>query len=85
MHRGVPGHRLCILVVGVAGSRFRQLRSLLDKPLQTTPINGQHLVFARFDVPGRDHIDTPLAVGGRDVVVLGDILGHMVELPAMGV
>ncbi len=44
-----------------------------------------HMVFACFDIPGGDHLDQLGAVPFGDVVVLGKILGHMVELPAFGI
>ena len=83
--RGVPRHRLRVREVGVAGTVFRKLRALLGKALQTTPVDRQDLVLARLHVPGRDHVDQLLAIGSLDVVVLGGVLGHVVELPPMGV
>ena len=60
-------------------------RFLGDHPGQAAAVDRHHLVLAGLHVPGADHRDQPVTVLGGDVVVLGEVGGDVVELPALGV
>jgi hypothetical protein len=71
--------------VGAAVAGQRDERLLGDQPGQAAAVDRHHAVLAGLHVPRPDHRDQPVAVAGGHVVVLGEILRHVVELPAVGV
>ena len=71
--------------VGVAVTGQRDERLLGYHPGQAAAVDRHHVVLAGLYVPRPDHRDQPVAVAVGYVVVLGEILRHVVELPAVGV
>ena len=83
-----PGEERNRLRVGVEHERVprRGDQRFLDRhPRDAAGVDGHHVVFAGLDIPGRDQRDQPVAVLGGEVVVLGGVLGDVVELPALRV
>ena len=72
-------------IVGVAVAAHGYRRAFIHNPLRTAPIDRQYVVLARLDVPLGDHLDQLGAVLGGEVVILGKILVHVVQLPVVGV
>ena len=69
----------------IARPRLGELRALGHQPGHDAAVDGEHVVAARLDVPLGDQLDDLAAVLGRDVVVLREVLGRVVKLPAFGV
>ena len=69
--------------VTVAGPGHERLFG--DHAGEAAAVDRHHVVLAGLHVPRPDHRDQPVAVIGGHVVVLGEVLRHMVKLPARGV
>ena len=81
----VERHGLGAWVEGVAGAVGGDLRALFGKALRAAPVDRHHIVLAGLHIPHADHLDQLGAIFGRHVVVFGEILLHVVQLPAVGV
>jgi hypothetical protein len=52
---------------------------------QAAAVDRHHVVLSGLDVPAADHLDQLLAILGSHVTGLGEVLGDVIELPAIGV
>lgn len=82
---GEERDRLRVRVIDERVPRRGDHRLLAHEPCKPAAVDGHHVVLAGLDIPGRDQRDQPVAVLGRQVVVLGGVLGDVVELPAFRV
>ena len=82
---GEERDRLRVRVVDERVPRRGDQRFLDRHARDAAAVDGHHVVLAGLDVPGRDQRDQPVAVLGGEVVVLGGVLGDVVELPALRV
>ncbi len=70
-------------VVGVARAIDGDLRARLGNPRHAATVDRQDVVLASLDVPVGDHLDQLRTVLGGEVVILGEVLGDVVQLPAL--
>lgn len=85
LHRHVIGYGRGIGIIDVALPAPGELGTFLGESLGAAAVEGQDLVFARFDIPHGDHFDqfVPVLIG--QIAGFGEIFRHVIQLPAVGI